>query len=247
MRKCWAHCPEVRPSFRVLKEQLINVSQGLLNDWLSLLRCLRFSSPTERPMQVIEAPRSPFLERFLSSSAPSSNASSYNSSTLPMPKKHRHRTDLLQLSSTLKHHKSKNNHRKNSDGVVVLGSNGTSANRHRHHRQPSVRHHKSRARREQENDDLFDDANDEDEDHHHRLLQRHHHSFHHHYSTKHKRISSVSPVLRHSDEEDDDDDEDLKFPLLSVNDAQPGVCDVCSSYGHPWIEICKAIRATRGN
>ncbi|XP_008203445.1 tyrosine-protein kinase Btk29A isoform X5 [Nasonia vitripennis] len=32
MRKCWAHCPEVRPSFRVLKEQLINVSQGLLND-----------------------------------------------------------------------------------------------------------------------------------------------------------------------------------------------------------------------
>ncbi|XP_033338689.2 tyrosine-protein kinase Btk29A isoform X3 [Megalopta genalis] len=32
MRKCWAHCPEVRPSFRVLKEQLISVSQGLLND-----------------------------------------------------------------------------------------------------------------------------------------------------------------------------------------------------------------------
>ncbi|XP_072753576.1 tyrosine-protein kinase Btk isoform X2 [Anoplolepis gracilipes] len=32
MRKCWAHCPEVRPSFRVLKEQLITVSQGLVND-----------------------------------------------------------------------------------------------------------------------------------------------------------------------------------------------------------------------
>ncbi|XP_057339629.1 tyrosine-protein kinase Btk29A isoform X2 [Microplitis mediator] len=32
MRKCWAHCPEVRPSFRVLKEQLINVNQGLVND-----------------------------------------------------------------------------------------------------------------------------------------------------------------------------------------------------------------------
>ncbi|KAL6440351.1 hypothetical protein ACFW04_003122 [Cataglyphis niger] len=32
MRKCWAHCPEVRPSFRVLKEQLISVSQGLVND-----------------------------------------------------------------------------------------------------------------------------------------------------------------------------------------------------------------------
>lgn len=32
MRKCWAHCPEVRPSFRVLKDQLISVSQGLVND-----------------------------------------------------------------------------------------------------------------------------------------------------------------------------------------------------------------------
>ncbi|XP_023246206.1 tyrosine-protein kinase Btk29A-like [Copidosoma floridanum] len=26
--------------------------------------------------------------------------------------------------------------------------------------------------------------------------------------------------------------------------ASPSVCDICSSYGHPWIEICKAIRAT---
>ncbi|XP_033218035.1 tyrosine-protein kinase Btk29A isoform X1 [Belonocnema kinseyi] len=32
MRICWAHSPEVRPSFRLLKDQLINVSQGLLND-----------------------------------------------------------------------------------------------------------------------------------------------------------------------------------------------------------------------
>lgn len=32
MRKCWAQSPEVRPSFRVLKEQLISVSQGLVND-----------------------------------------------------------------------------------------------------------------------------------------------------------------------------------------------------------------------
>ncbi|KAK0183094.1 hypothetical protein PV327_001166 [Microctonus hyperodae] len=32
MRKCWAHCPEVRPSFRVLKEQLFVVNQGLIND-----------------------------------------------------------------------------------------------------------------------------------------------------------------------------------------------------------------------
>ncbi|XP_048511813.1 tyrosine-protein kinase Btk29A isoform X3 [Athalia rosae] len=32
MRNCWSHCPDARPSFRLLKEQLINVSQGLLND-----------------------------------------------------------------------------------------------------------------------------------------------------------------------------------------------------------------------
>lgn len=32
MRKCWNHCPEDRPSFRMLKEQLLSVSQGLLAD-----------------------------------------------------------------------------------------------------------------------------------------------------------------------------------------------------------------------
>ncbi|RZF38658.1 hypothetical protein LSTR_LSTR003464 [Laodelphax striatellus] len=32
MRKCWCHCPEDRPSFRALKEQLSVVSQGLLAD-----------------------------------------------------------------------------------------------------------------------------------------------------------------------------------------------------------------------
>ncbi|XP_065342828.1 tyrosine-protein kinase Btk isoform X3 [Cloeon dipterum] len=32
MRKCWSHSPEDRPSFRVLKEQLVNVSKGLLAD-----------------------------------------------------------------------------------------------------------------------------------------------------------------------------------------------------------------------
>ncbi|CAD1476657.1 unnamed protein product, partial [Heterotrigona itama] len=28
--------------------------------------------------------------------------------------------------------------------------------------------------------------------------------------------------------------------------SSSNVCDICSSYGHPWIEICKAIRATKG-
>jgi hypothetical protein len=32
MRKCWSHLPENRPSFRVLKEQLISVAQRLLVD-----------------------------------------------------------------------------------------------------------------------------------------------------------------------------------------------------------------------
>jgi hypothetical protein len=36
MRNCWSHNPEDRPSFRVLKEQLLNVSKGLLADWLAL-------------------------------------------------------------------------------------------------------------------------------------------------------------------------------------------------------------------
>ncbi|EFA02156.1 tyrosine-protein kinase Btk isoform X1 [Tribolium castaneum] len=32
MRKCWSHLPENRPSFRVLKEQLVSASQGILVD-----------------------------------------------------------------------------------------------------------------------------------------------------------------------------------------------------------------------
>jgi hypothetical protein len=48
MRKCWSHSPEDRPSFRSLKEQLLNVSQGLLADWLSLLHCT-LSSSTASP------------------------------------------------------------------------------------------------------------------------------------------------------------------------------------------------------
>lgn len=39
MRKCWAHLPENRPSFKVLKETLVNVSQGILVDWLAKLVC----------------------------------------------------------------------------------------------------------------------------------------------------------------------------------------------------------------
>lgn len=27
MRKCWSHCPEDRPSFRLLKDQLAIISQ----------------------------------------------------------------------------------------------------------------------------------------------------------------------------------------------------------------------------
>lgn len=38
MRKCWSHSPEDRPSFRVLKEQLLTISQGLLADWLPATR-----------------------------------------------------------------------------------------------------------------------------------------------------------------------------------------------------------------
>ena len=29
MKKCWCHGPEDRPSFRVLKDQLAQVAQGL--------------------------------------------------------------------------------------------------------------------------------------------------------------------------------------------------------------------------
>ncbi|XP_025205884.1 tyrosine-protein kinase Btk29A isoform X2 [Melanaphis sacchari] len=32
MRKCWSHCPEDRPSFRLLKDQLAVTSQGLIAD-----------------------------------------------------------------------------------------------------------------------------------------------------------------------------------------------------------------------
>lgn len=36
MRKCWCHTPEERPSFRVLKDLLTSIAQGLANDWLGV-------------------------------------------------------------------------------------------------------------------------------------------------------------------------------------------------------------------
>lgn len=37
-------------------------------------------------------------------------------------------------------------------------------------------------------------------------------------------------------------------PLASQpsSSSSPSVCEICSMYGHPWIEICNAIRATKG-
>ena len=78
MRNCWAHSPEVRPSFRVLKDQLISVSQGLLNDWLSLLHCLRLSSPSGRSIGIS---RSPLLSEFPSTASRASGT--FSSATLP--------------------------------------------------------------------------------------------------------------------------------------------------------------------
>lgn len=164
MRKCWAHCPEVRPSFRVLKEQLINVSQGLINDWLNLLRCLRLSSsPTGR---TILPPKSPSLGR--SPSIVPSLSSSYNSSTLPLRGKDKIREpaslpnsiDFLHLSSTM---------------PVVTGK------------------------------------------------------------LKRDEASTPSPSKTGG--------HNASQPSSS---GSSNVCEICSSYGHPWIEICNAIRATRG-
>lgn len=39
MKKCWSPLPENRPSFRSLKDTLVNVSQGILVDWLARLVC----------------------------------------------------------------------------------------------------------------------------------------------------------------------------------------------------------------
>ena len=155
MRKCWAHCPEVRPSFRVLKDQLISVSQGLLNDWLNLLRCMRLSSPSSRSIQ---AAKSPSLERSPSILPSSNSSSSYNSATLPSSRKTRApaslppSVDFLHLSSS----------------TCKLKKEGSSS--------PSTPGHQP----------------------------------------------------------------------SQPSSSSSNVCDICSSYGHPWIEICKAIRATKG-
>lgn len=226
MRKCWAHSPEVRPSFRNLKEQLVNVNQGLLNDWLSLLRCLRFSSPssagsgrntlttTTASIHQSSIPRSPFFERSLipSTLALSSNnstiSSSYNSATLPASHRHRSNvslpsaTELLQLSSTL------------CRSSFKRGSSRDSS-------------------RDYDRDKLIES-----------LL-----------SGSKKRDSSLSSAsssrLLDDDDADDDDEHDEedfgehheKSHHISMSQDN---CDICSSYGSPWIEICKAIRASKG-
>lgn len=156
MRKCWAHCPEVRPSFRVLKEQLISVSQGLLNDWLNLLRCMRLSSPSGRSIQYMKSPSS--LEQQSTSVVASSN-SSCNSATLPSSHKTRASASLPSSVNFL-------------------------------HRSSSI---SSRPKEEEESSSQ---------------------------GTTHHLASQPST-------------------------SSSNVCDICSSYGHPWIELCKAIRATK--
>ena len=227
MRKCWAHCPEVRPSFRVLKEQLINVSQGLLNDWLSLLRCLRFSSPssagsgrsisssTTASIQV-QAPRSPFLERtsLTASSHPASsnNSSSYNSATLPAS--HRVRSnaslpsaaELIQLSSTLcrattKKRGSRDSSREHDKMIVATSEAGKIA------QPPPTTATLISTKRESAASSAASPARHDDLSQQHQQQQQHH---------------------------------------GTTTSSSPSVCDICSSYGHPWIEICKAIRATKG-
>lgn len=160
MRKCWAHSPEVRPSFRVLKEQLISVSQGLINDWLNLLRCMRLSSPSYRSIRSTTK-SSPSSERSPSTSLPSSNLP-YNSATLPSRKT---RAPASPPPSTIDFP------RRFSSTTCKSKREGSSS--------PSTPGHQA---------------------------------------SQQKPSSS------------------------STNN----VCDVCSSYGHPWIEICKAIRATKG-
>ncbi|KAK0086898.1 hypothetical protein PV325_002237 [Microctonus aethiopoides] len=130
MRKCWAHCPEVRPSFRVLKEQL-------------------FISPS--------LGRSPSIVPSISSS--------YNSSTLPMPPKIREPASLP-----------------TSIDFLHLSSPSTMSSK---------------------------------------LVK--------------KDESKMSPS-------------NTGAPLASQpsSSSSPSVCEICSMYGHPWIEICNAIRATKG-
>lgn len=219
MRKCWAHCPEVRPSFRNLKEQLVNVNQGLLNDWLSLLRCLRFSSPssagsgrntlttTTASLLQSSIPRSPFLERSLIPNTPalssnnSTTSSSYNSATLPASHRHRSNvslpsaTELLQLSSTLCRSSFKR-----------LSSRDSS--------------------REYDRDKIIEGSKKRDSS---------------------LSSASSSRLLNDDEDEDGDDEEDFSehHEKSHHSTTTPDVCDICSSYGSPWIEICKAIRASK--
>ncbi|KAF7397640.1 hypothetical protein HZH68_008862 [Vespula germanica] len=47
-------------------------------------------------------------------------------------------------------------------------------------------------------------------------------------------------------EEEESSSQSTTHHLASQPSASSSnVCDICSSYGHPWIELCKAIRATK--
>lgn len=167
MRICWAHSPEVRPSFRLLKDQLINVSQGLLNDWLSLLHCLRLSSPTGRSIGISRS-RSPLLSDIPSSASRSSG--SFSSATLPAS---------LRVRSNSKYLPSVEELRNLSISLKDYSQEASSSDR--------------------------------------------------------VSLSSSSTVGCPGNQ-----------PSSSSSNS-PKVCDICSSYGRTWIEICKIIRAAKGN
>lgn len=168
MRICWAHNPEVRPSFRVLKDQLISVSQGLLNDWLSLLHCLRLSSPSGR--SSIGIPRSPLQCEELPLTNASRSSSTFSSSTLPASLRVRNNKKYLPSVEELR------------NLTLTL-----------------------RNSQQQEAASSSDRVS----------------------------LSSSSTIGCHSNQ--------------ATSSNSPKVCDICSSYGRTWIEICKIIRAAKGN
>lgn len=184
MRICWAHNPEVRPSFRVLKDQLINVSQGLLNDWLSLLHCLRLSSsPSGRSIGIQRSPLLQIDELLLPTSALASRSSStFSSATLPASLRVRNNKkylpsveELRNLTLTLK-----NSQKEEAAAAAAVTALTTTS------------------------------------------------------SSDRVSLSSSSTVGCQSSSQ-------------ATSSNSPKVCDICSSYGRTWIEICKIIRAAKGN